>query len=166
MSSWNFWNFLNSCTTGSFSRRIQICGVSLSICEKTTTLIFLTLSWYTTLLTETCNIILVQLPRQSNASPLTVLVLLSVLFLVKLLLFSSSSSSYIAADNQSASSSCCRASVGAHDQILIFFVWQLCSFFFMLATSLTRGRVCRLSVKVCIFKSFVSTYISIYISDV
>jgi hypothetical protein len=31
------------------------------------------------------------------------------------------------------------------------------------APSLTRGRVCRLSVRVCIFKSFVSTYRSIYI---
>jgi hypothetical protein len=31
---------------------------------------FLTLSWYTTLLTETCNIILVHLPNQSNTSSL------------------------------------------------------------------------------------------------
>jgi hypothetical protein len=37
------------------------------------------------------------------------------------------SSIYIATDDLSASSSWCRVSNGAHDQILIFFVWQLLS---------------------------------------
>jgi hypothetical protein len=38
---------------------------------------------------------------------------------------------YIATDGQSASSSWWRTPFGAHDQILIFFVWKLRSFFFM-----------------------------------
>jgi hypothetical protein len=55
---------------------------------------------------------------------------------------SNSSSSYIATDGQSASSSWCRTFFGAHNQILIFFVvWQLFSFFFTKASSLTRGRI-------------------------
>jgi hypothetical protein len=44
---------------------------------------------------------------------------------------SASSSSHIATDGQSASSPWYRDSFGAHDQSLIFFVWQLLSFFFM-----------------------------------
>jgi hypothetical protein len=43
----------------------------------------------------------------------------------------SSSSSYIAIDGQLANPSWCRVPFGANDQNLIFFVWQLLSFFFM-----------------------------------
>jgi hypothetical protein len=51
---------------------------------------------------------------------------------------SNSSSSYIATDGQSASSYWCRASFGAGDQILIFFVWQLLSFILHVGRPLWR----------------------------
>jgi hypothetical protein len=46
-------------------------------------------------------------------------------------LTSSSSTSYIVTDGQSASSSWCWAPFETHGQILLFFVWQLLSFFFV-----------------------------------
>jgi hypothetical protein len=45
--------------------------------------------------------------------------------------FQSQSQSYLTTDGQSAGSSRCRSPVEAQDQILIFFVWQLLSFFFV-----------------------------------
>jgi hypothetical protein len=50
--------------------KLCACGVSMSICEKTTTLIFLDLELVHHFITETCNIISVHLPSQSNTSPL------------------------------------------------------------------------------------------------
>jgi hypothetical protein len=62
--------------------------------------------------------------------------------------------------SRSVSMSWCWAPSGFHDQMFVT-VWRLllclCG-----APSLTRGQVCRLSVRVCIFKSFVSTYMYKY----
>jgi hypothetical protein len=62
------------------------------------------------------------------------------------------------------SMSWCPAFPCSHDQMFVT-VWRLllclCG-----APSLTKGRVCLLSVRVCSILSFVSTHISIYISDV
>jgi hypothetical protein len=61
------------------------------------------------------------------------------------------SQSHIATDGQSVCPSWRRAPAAAHDQIFLL-VWKLLSCLCG-APSLTRGRVCRLSVMVCIFSS-------------
>jgi hypothetical protein len=78
--------------------------------------------------------------------------------------YQSQSQSHVTTDGQSVSMSWCRGPSGSRDQMFIT-VWRLL-LCLCWTPSLTRGRFCRLSARVCIFKSFVSTYISIYISDV
>jgi hypothetical protein len=116
-----------------------MCGsMSMSICEKTTSLIFLTFSWYTTLLT-TPVLVLVQLLLMLQ---LLYIVLILILALLGASIMSESpiplqwikwcqSRSHITTDGQLASSSWCLTSFGASDQMLHLFEWQLFSLFFM-----------------------------------
>jgi hypothetical protein len=57
------------------------------------------------------------------------------------------SQSHIAVDSQSVGLSWCRTPSGAYDQnLFIYFSFETVTVFSMWAPSLTRGRVCRLSV--------------------
>jgi hypothetical protein len=67
-------------------------------------------------------------------------------------------------DGQSVSMSWCRAQSGTFDQRLFFFPPQSYCLVFLGAPSLTRGRVCHVSVFVIeVYHSLVSIYKNIYI---
>jgi hypothetical protein len=66
---------------------------------------------------------------------------------------------HVATDGQSVSMSWCRAPSGSHDQMFVT-VWRLLLCLYG-ALSLTGGRVCRLSVRVCIL-SCLSVHIEVF----